>query len=234
MIRTIIVDDEEHAVESLEILLKRYCPDIEVIASASNILTAIREINVKKPDLVFLDVSMPSGSGFDLLDALVEINFQFIFVTAFEKYAIDALRRHALDYLIKPVDFTELQHAVEQVKQKLSTSVHATPLLSTHLCVPVVDGIEFISYDEIIHLEAEGNYVKIHTTAEKPVIISRTLKDLETKLSPKVFIRCHRSFIINLTKIKRYNKADGGSLTLSNGAQIPLSSGKKDDFLGYL
>ncbi len=235
MIRSIIVDDEEHAIESLEILLKKYCPDIQVVASSNNVLDAIRQINLKKPQLAFLDVSMPSGSGFDLLDALVEINFQFVFITAYEKYAIDALRRNALDYLIKPVDFTELQNAVEKVRQKLAASAQVNnPLMSTHLCVPVVDGIEFISYDEIICLEAEGNYVKIHTNATKPVVISKTLKDLEVKLSPQIFIRCHRSFIVNLSKIKKYNKGDGGSLTLSNGAQIPLSPGKRDDFLGYL
>lgn len=234
MIRTIIVDDEEHAIESLEILLKKYCPDVQVVGTSSNVLDSIRKINLHKPQLVFLDVSMPSGSGFDLLDALVEINFQFIFITAFEKYAIDALRRNALDYLIKPVDFTELRNAVEKVKQTLAASAQVNPLLNSHLCVPVVEGIEFISYDEIIYLEAEGNYVKIHTTTNKPVVIAKTMKDLEAKLSPQVFIRCHRSFIVNLNKIKRYNKGDGGSLTLSNGVQIPLSPGKRDDFLGYL
>ncbi|NUO02552.1 MAG: response regulator transcription factor [Saprospiraceae bacterium] len=234
MIRTMIVDDEEHAIENLEILLKKYCPDVQVVDTSQNILDGIRKINMQKPHLVLLDVSMPSGSGFDLLDALVEVNFQFIFITAFEKYAIDALRRNALDYLIKPVDFTELQNAIEKVKQKLAANPQVNSLMGTHLFVPVTDGIEFINYEEIIYLEAEGNYVKIHTADNKPVVMSKTLKDLEYKLPSRIFIRCHRSYIVNRNKIKKYNKGDGSSLTLSNGAQIPLSSGKKDDFLGYL
>lgn len=241
MIRAIIVDDEHHAIESLQILLEKYCPDVQVVSSSSTVLDAIGQINRHKPQLVFLDVSMPTGSGFDLLDALVEINFQFVFVTAFEQYAINALRRNALDYLIKPVDFTELRNAVQKVQQKISDHAQKTnenaqvgALMNTHLCVPVVDGIEFISYNDIIHLEAEGNYVKIHTTTSKPVIIAKTLKELESKLSSLIFIRCHRSYIVNLSKIKKYNKTDGGSLTLANGAQIPLSPNKREEFMHYL
>ncbi len=235
MIRSIIVDDEDHAIESLAILLKKYCPEIEVIDSATNILDAIKKINRHKPDLVFLDVSMPSGSGFDLLDTLGEIHFQFIFVTAFENYAINALRRNALDYLIKPIDATELKNAISKVNLNTTTTNHISALSNTRLCLPVADGVEFVQYDEIIHLEAEGNYVKIHTTTHKnPIIIAKTLKELESKLSTQFFIRCHRSHIVSIQKIRKYNKADGGHLVLSNGNHVPLSGSRKIDFTDFI
>jgi len=235
MIRSIIVDDEDHAIESLEILIKRYCPEVEVVDSATNILDAIKKINRHKPELVFLDVSMPSGSGFDLLDALGEIRFQFIFVTAFEQYAIDALRRSALDYLIKPIDFMELKNAISKINLSAGSTNQLDALSNTRLCLPVADGVEFVNYDEIIHLEAVGNYVKIHTTSHKnPIIVSKTLKELEAKLSTRFFIRCHRSHIVSMHKIKKYNKTDGGYLILSNGNIVPLSGRRKVDFTDYI
>lgn len=242
MIRSIIIDDEIDARESLRLLLDRYCPTVDVVASCDGPEEGIIRIQQKKPDLVFLDIQMPSMSGFDLLKKVDHSHFHTIFVTAYDQYAIKAIRFSALDYLLKPIDVEELTAAVQRVnslledppQKDLSDLFHNVKNQfgkSDKLAVPTSSGLTFIDLQEIIYCKADGSYTQLYLKGEKTIIVSKKLKDFSNILDPGIYCRVHHSAIINLNHIEAYVKGDGGYAIMSNGDHIDISRRKKEEFM---
>lgn len=243
MIRTLIVDDEQAARESIENYLGKYCPDVEVLAKAENITEAAELIRKHNPDLLFLDVEMPFGNAFDLLERLGRIDFQIIFVTAFSQYAIQALNLSAAWYLMKPVDIDELIEAVEKVKenmQKKKENLHARVLVENiqavqkqeqKVVLPLLDGFEVVPMKSVIRCQANDNFTDFFLEDGSQRLICRTLKFYEEVLSPYDFLRVHKSHLINLQYVTRYKKGKGGQVYLKDGSVVDVSAGKKSQLL---
>ena len=245
MIHAIIVDDEPHSYKTMETLLKRYCPEVSVVATCTNGIEALDAIGRLKPDLVFLDVEMPKMNGFEMLEQLHEINFHLIFVTSYDAYALKAIRFSAIDYLLKPVDREELQKAVqkvinrmvaplpEQLKIILEKMKHPSRT-SAKIALPSMEGLQMIPVETIISCEANDNYTTLTLRNNKKIIVSCTLKVIEELLEDHSFLRVHRSFLVNLDEVEKYIKADGGYLVMSDGSHIYISKNKKDELLKKL
>jgi two-component system, LytTR family, response regulator len=243
MLRTIIVDDEPKNVRILTKLLTDYCSDVKIIATAGNATEAAEIIEEIKPDLVFLDIEMPNGNAFDLLDKFATINFQIIFITAFESYSLKAFKYSALDYLLKPVSIEELQHAVEKAKsnaQNKDINLQVKSLLQNvgksnggkqKIALHTLDGLEFVLLEEIIRLEAKGSYTVFSINNKKQIIASKSIRFYEEILSEEIFFRVHNSHIINLDFIKKYHKGRGGYIELEDGTNIEVATRRKNDFL---
>jgi two-component system, LytTR family, response regulator len=241
MLKTILVDDENMAIQTLQMILKDYCPDIEVAGIAKSPLEAIKLINQTHPDLVFLDIEMPNGTGFDVLEAIPERNFDVVFVTAYNHYALKAIKFSAADYILKPIDIEEIIQTVGKIKQRRNQS-GATPLdISTLLmnmkhaspkkiAVPTSNGTEFISIDEILYLTADRSYCQIFLTEKRNLLVSKSLSELEIILPNDSFFRIHKSHTVNLNFVKKHIKTDGGIAELSDGTKLYIARGKKDDF----
>lgn len=238
-IRAIIVDDEEGARDVLENLLKRFCPEVELIAKCNNVLQAVDAINNENPDLVFLDIEMPNYSGFEIVNFFKEINFEIIFVTAYDQYAIKAFEIAAIDYLLKPIDIERLKNAVARVvlqknieQQSQRLSILSNTLESKQLKNIVITDKgqqHIVSIDSIIAIEAQESYCTIHTN-DKTFIASKNLKHFETILENiPHFFRVHKSWLVNKNFIKHYSKSDL-SIQLSNGLITKLSKYKKAEF----
>ena len=241
MIKAIIVDDEHKSVKTLDLMLKEYCPDVEVIGFAHSAIEGAKEIMSKNPDLVFLDVEMTGGTGFDLLESLPERNFNVIFVTAHNHYALKAIKFHAIDYILKPLDVEELKAAVSNfiLKKKENKNIPSEiERLIDHLkiqrvkkiSVPTSNGTEFISVDEILYLTAERSYCKILFTNNKSILVSKSLNEIEELLPYEKFFRIHKSHTVNLSYVKKHIKTDGGVVELSDGTKLYISRSKKDEF----
>jgi two-component system LytT family response regulator len=227
MIRVIIVDDEHLAIENLQIILNSIDKNIEIVSTASNVVSAVHEINKHNPDLVFLDIKMPTGSGFDVLEKVKEVNFKFVFVTAFDEYALKALKNQAFDYLIKPVSKSDLALTIQNFKRKFhSEDVHS--MNPDQLVVRLAGSIEIIKIKDIEFLKAESNYTTIHLFDSSKIVLSKTLKSLESSLDPNVFLRCHHSYIVNKNYIQKFISKDGGFVILASNSEIPVSVRKKN------
>jgi two-component system, LytTR family, response regulator len=243
MIRALIIDDEEHGIKSLELLLEKFCPDIKVVASSSDPRKSIELINDFHPEIVFLDIYMPELNGFDLLERLSFRDFHLIFTTAYREYALKALKANAFDYLLKPIDYEELQKAVGKVKQKLSNNHKINELLqimnesmdSKHLKVmlPTKNSIESVLSNEIAYIEAQSNHSLVVLVSKLNHTTLKSLKEYEELLckDEQRFFRIQNSFIINLNEVVRYTKEDGGFVTMSDGKKIPISKFVKKEFL---
>jgi len=245
MLNAIIVDDEAHSYKTLDALLKRYCPEVNVIAISANgadALNAIRELN---PDLVFLDVEMPKMNGFEMLEQLPSVNFHLIFVTSYDAYALKAIRFSAIDYLLKPVDREELQRAVQKVVKRMEAplpeqlkiileKIQHPSASSNKIALPTMEGLQMIPIESIISCEANDNYTTLMLKNNKKIVVSCTLKTIEELLEDHSFLRVHRSFLVNLDEVEKYVKADGGYLVMSNAAQIYISRNKKEELLKKL
>lgn len=238
-LRAILVDDEESARDVLQNLLLRFCPDVELIAKCENVLQAVEVINKEKPDLVFLDIEMPNYAGYEIARFFKEIDFEIIFVTAYDQYAIRAFEIAAIDYLLKPVDIDRLKLAVARVKTQKNTEQQAQrlALLSNTLESKQLRNIvvsdkgqqNIIPIESIIAIEAQESYCVIHST-DKKIVASKNLKHFETILETlPQFIRVHKSWIVNKECIKQYSKSDL-SIQLSNGLTTKLSKYKKAEF----
>lgn len=242
MIRSIIIDDEEDARVSLQLLLKKFCPEVEILAICPGPYAGLEAIAAHQPDLVFLDVQMPHMSGFDLLEKINTPRFQTIFVTAHDKYAIKAIRFSALDYLLKPVDVDELVSAIARLSRESteeSTNDYNGVLHNVRhrmgqdgkLAIPTSEGMAFINIRDIIHCEADGSYTRLHVSDRKAMIVSKKLKDFENILDANAYCRVHHSSIINLDHVDRYVKGEGGYVVMSNGQHVDISRRKKDEFM---
>ena len=243
-LKAIIVDDEEAARVSLQKLLEWNAPEVEVLDLCPGVDAAIRSIRKKDPDLVFLDIEMPVKNGFDLLQEIGQITFEVIFVTAYDQFAIEAFKRHALAYILKPVDEDELKAVVDRAKRHTHDPLNEETLLQLFetlqvqqpgfkkIAIPTMDGLELIKVDEILRCTSEGNYTYIHQADSDPLLVSRTLKDIEEMLSQyKKFVRVHHSHLVNLFYVKRYQKGKGGNLVMDDDTIIPVSRSRKDALL---
>lgn len=241
MIKAIIVDDEEHSRQTIQNYLNRYCPQVKVLAQAKNIKEAKVLINKLDPELCFLDVEMPFGNAFDLLEQLEEVNFETIFVTAFNEYAIKALNFSASYYLLKPLDIDELIVAVERVEEQITQKKEAfhTKILvenmnnankqSQKIVLPLIDGFEVVRMNEIVRCKANDNFTDIYTIDGDKKTICRTLKFYEELLSEFNFVRTHKSHLVNLDYVKQYRKA--GEIVMEDGSMVELSNTRKQEFL---
>lgn len=238
----IIIDDESSSRNSLRQKLKSYCPDIEIVDICENGEDGIASIKLNNPDIVFLDVEMPRMNGFVMLQQLEQRNFELIFTTAYDHYAIRAIRECALDYLVKPIEIKLLMDAVERVQKKRELpapdqriEVLLQNLLAAknnhRIAIPSLEGLQFVETSEIIFVEAESNYSFITLQSGPRITVSKTLKDFEELLPSVCFIRIHHSYIINKDHIKKYLKGDGGQVLMSNGKLLDVARRKKDDFL---
>jgi len=241
MLTAIIIDDESKGRIALRQKLQDYCPMVEILGEASDGAEGIVLIEKLKPQILFLDIEMPRMDGFEMLRQIEHKDFHIIFTTAYDQYAIKAIKYAAFDYLLKPVDIEELKAAVDKAHQrttqltskKLETLEHNLQSLQTlnKLAIPTLEGYLFFDISHIIHLEAQSNYTAIYFTDYPKLIASRTLKDFEDLLPSEIFFRPHHSHIINLNYIKRYIKGDGGQIEMQNGNFVTVARRKKDEFL---
>ncbi len=247
MIKTIIVDDEPHCIDHLTRMIRQHCPaTIQLSGTFDNISDAAKGIQQLQPELVLLDVQLQDNTGFDLLTQLPVINFQTIFTTAYEKYAVEAFRFSAMDYLLKPVESAGLVRAIQKVaafqeKDKLMQQLevlymHLQPERHSNkkITIPTLNGLEFLSVNEIIRCQAESNYTQIFLKGKPPLVVTRSLKEFETLLEPYGFFRIHHSHLINLYCIKKYQKGKGGFAVLDDGSEIEVSTRRKEAFLQKL
>ncbi|MEO8148103.1 MAG: LytTR family DNA-binding domain-containing protein [Bacteroidia bacterium] len=243
MIRALIVEDEKRSAMLLEKLLKEFCLQVEVIGICHDVSAAIEKINSLKPDLVFLDIEMQSETGFDLLKKFNEINFAVIFTTAYEKYALRAIKFSAIDYLMKPIDVEELKCAVskaEKQHQKNSVQNNFDVLLhnlqnknsdSQKIALSTAEGLHLINVTDIYYCESDGPYTTFHLKHAKPIIISKHLKEYEELLTPFNFFRIHNSYLINMRELKKYIRGDGGQVEMNEGTLLNVSKSRKDDLV---
>ena len=240
-LNSIIVEDEETSREILKNYLNKYCPNIKIIGEASNVEEALVLIRNNDLDLVFLDVEMPFGNAFDLLDKVGDINFETVFVTAYNHYAIDALNAHASYYLMKPISIDQLIKAVDYVTEiKLKEDalqdqvlVPRTNNIHGKITIPQQDGFEVLETSDILYCKADDNYTEIFLNTNKKKLVSKTLKYFEDALSNSSFARVHKSYLVNVNEITKYVKGKGGSVVLSNGKEIMVSASKKANLLSY-
>lgn len=243
-IRSILVDDEAGNRENLRSLLESYCPQIEIIAEADSAVSAMDVIQEHKPQLLFLDIEMPNGNGFDLLSRLDRIDFEIIFVTAFNQYALKAIKFCALDYILKPIDILDLKSAVQKAEKRIweqnqsqSWQVFLDNQKSQHnpkIALPTGNQIDYIPIAEIIRCRGEGNYTHFHLQSGKALMVSKTLKEFEELLKEHRFLRVHQSHLINIRFVKSYVKSDGGYLRMEDQSEIPISRQRKEYVLGRL
>lgn len=250
MITTVLVDDDANLRKGMKALLEKYAGDMKIVGEAEAVDDAIAVISRTRPQVVFLDIQLAEGTGFDILEKLTEtmgkISFQVVFITAHEQYAIKAFRFSALDFLLKPVDPEELQKVVEKIKatvQKSESFEHIELLLENirkkadnfkRIALSTSDGIHLFNINEIIRCAAEDNYTTFYLKNGKTILISKTLKEYEDMLSGHGFERIHQSHLINLDYLKSYIKKDGGYVIMADNSHLPISQRKKERLQDYL
>lgn len=241
-LKCVIIDDEPGNIVTLEELIKAYCPALSIEGTAQNIIAGEQIIEMCKPDLVFLDIEMPFGNAFDLLDKLTPVKFEVIFITAFNDYAIKAFKYAALDYILKPVNIDELKAAVKKTMQRveekningrissLLTNLKPENLAVQKIGLPTRDGFCFEEVNNIMYLKAEGSYTHVFIDRKRKEVVSRSLREFEDILPDANFCRVHHSFIVNINFIKKYFKGRGGYIEMLDGATIEVAIRKKEDF----
>ena len=247
MIEAVVVDDERKGRELLVKILQTYCNDIEVVGQAETANQAYEVISATKPKLVFLDIEMPNGTGFDLLKMFAKIEFDIIFTTAYDHYAIKAIKYAAIDYLLKPIDIDELQEAVFKVQNKVNQETKGQPenievLLSAltnanlvkKIAIPDQEGVAIVEISDIIRCQADSNYTLIFLKDGSKLVSTKTLKEYNNLLDEAVFKRVHNSFLININHIKKYIKGDGGQVVMSDDSIVEVSRRRKNDLLDAL
>ncbi len=242
--KVLIIDDEKRTRDMIAKMIDSFGFDIECFPIGENVQSGIQAIHEIQPDLVMLDIQMPDGTGFDLLNSLEERNFEVIFVTAFEEYALKAIKFSALDYVLKPIDSDELRRSLtkaietidkrvdskqlETLNHNIQSSTRKKLVLKTHESVHIVD------LDNIIRCEADRNYTSFFLNDGKKILVSKTLKEYETLLSGSQFYRVQQSHLVNLNYVNRFDKKNGGSVVMKDGSEVPLSPAKKDMFFKVL
>lgn len=243
MIRTLIIDDEIKSQTTLNKLIEKYCFEVEVVGFANNVKTGIEAINKLMPDLVFLDISMPDGDGFEVLKAVENRNFDLVFTTAFNDYAIKAFQYSALHYLLKPINYKELQDAVSRyqknhkdinLNEKLQILYDTFNNHHKKIVLPTLNGLKMVELDQIVYCCADGSYTNFHIQNEEPLMVSKTLSKFEEILPSELFCRVHSKNLVNLNYVQQYVKGRGGRVLLSDGSELDVSEGKKSEFLKKL
>ncbi|CAN5352388.1 LytTR family DNA-binding domain-containing protein [soil metagenome] len=244
IIKCIIVDDEVRARNGLKKLIENYCVRIEVLGMADSVANARVLIAETKPDLVFLDIDMPGGDGFDLLEQIDDMTFEVIFATAYDQFALKAIKFSALDYLLKPIDLEELISAVEKMHQKLGqkpnnekySSLKANIAQKTleRMALPSSDGLTFVSIKDVVRLQSDGSYTVFHIAGSKCILVAKTLGEYEEILAENGFFRTHHSHIININRIQKYVRGRGGYVVMDDGSSVDVSARRKDEFLALM
>jgi two-component system LytT family response regulator len=242
VLRTIIIDDEKHIRESLSKMLKEHCPHVKLMGVASGVKSGLEAIRKYNPDLILLDIKMKDGTGFDLLEKIDNVSFKVIFITAYDQYAIKAFRFSALDYLLKPVNSVELKEAVDkaeelnlkEVKTKLDTltgNLNTEDQSKKKIILKTFENVYLVRVGDIIYAESDNRYTTIYLESGEKVIVSQVLKHYQEMLEEYGFFRVHKSYLINLECIHRFEKADGGYLILSQGTRVPVASRKREELM---
>ncbi|ELR71317.1 response regulator [Fulvivirga imtechensis AK7] len=242
-LRVVIVEDEKHSRETLKNLLMEFCENIDIVGFGGTVSEAVETIRKSFPDLVFMDIELQTGTGFDVLKELENLNFEVIFTTAFEHYAIKAIKFSSIDYLLKPIDIEELQNAVEKARERkdikertqqlqlLMKNIGNIPSDKKKICLATSGGLEFINLQDIIFCEADGSYTNFYIAPDKRLTVSKNLKEYEYLLVDHNFMRVHNSYLINLFEVKRFVKSDGGYILMNNEKQVSISQNKREEFL---
>jgi len=242
-LKVLVVDDEPRSQRVLTAYLKEYCPNVNILGIAGDIPEAVDAIRTHKPELVFLDIEMPGENGFQLLEYFDEPDFMIVFVTAYQEYALKAFRSSALDYLLKPVEIANLVQAVNKARELRELKANSKQQLDTlranlnaeqttrRLALPVSDGYIFVLVEDIICLAANGSYTTVHITEKKPLLISKKLYQLAEMIAHPDMFKPHRSYFINLNHVQQYIRRDGGYIIMDNELQVPLATGRKEDFM---
>ncbi len=239
--KILIIDDEVHCIDILSKLLKKLAPDFEIVGTASNGKEGLELIKKLQPEAVFLDIQMPVMGGIEMLENCDSLNFKLVFTTAYNEYAIKAIKLNAIDYLLKPLDKTELSECIEKLRTDPQQGIEKEQIsnlkkssgsqLQETIALSTQKGLIFINASEIMLLEADSSYTNVYLEDESKLLISKTMLHFEEILDEKKFFRPHKSYLINLKFIKQYIRGDGGEIIMKNGMNIPLSRTKKDEFL---
>ena len=249
MIKAVIIEDEKKSAEALAQLLQKNCPDITILGKAENVMEGIDLVSKLHPELVFLDVMMPDGTGFDVLEKLSDLKFDVIFTTATDKFAVKAIKYSALDYLLKPIDAEELINSVKKISERTSSRIGGTneenlrSLLEnvrqnenqfSKITLPTGQAYEIVFIKDIIRCEANDNYTNVYLAGGKKFLVNGTLKHYEDLLPESDFIRVHHSHLINMNHMVRFLKEDGGHAVMSDGSKVEVSRRKREEFLNKL
>jgi two-component system, LytTR family, response regulator len=251
--RAIIIDDEINSIKALSMLLKKCCPDLTAITecpTAQQGIDTLRRLNSGEDNLVLLDIEMPFMNGFELLQQIQEVNFELIFITAYNQYAIDAFKFNAVDYLLKPVSAIDLSAAIRRVMQRMSKKLSLDqiaqllasvqppsaprPRHPAKIALPSLDGIQYFSPDEIVRCEAKNNYSLFIFKTHAPLLVSRNLREYEDMLTPHHFLRVHKSHLVNLQYVRKYLRGEGGQLIMEDGATVDVARNRKEEVLQRL
>lgn len=244
MKKVLIIDDENRTRQLIANMIDSFGYDVETIPDGENVESGIEAIKKHKPDIVFLDIQMPDGTGFDVLRSIQDKNFEVIFITAHEEFAIKAIKFSALDYLLKPVDPTELEAALKKAlnaidEKKENSQFEAlqkniNPHEKRRLVLKTQESVHVVDLDEIIRCEADRNYTSFFLTGNRKILVSKTLKEYETLLSGHNFLRVQQSHLININFVDRYDKKNGGAVVMKDGSEVPLSPAKREIFFQRL
>jgi two-component system LytT family response regulator len=236
MLKAVIIDDEKNAVTAMEIAIKEYCPEVEIVGTALSAKDGMKEIQNKNPDIVFVDIEMPQMTGLEMIEQFGSRKFEVVFVTAYNQFAIKAFKVNAMDYLLKPINIVELINAVKKIAERIEGKQNVSFVqeeklkmaLAGKLTLPTATGSEYINIKDIIRIEADGSYSKVYTVDTKVRLVTKNLKSLETSLEGESFFRCHNSHLINLVYIKKFTPTkDKGFLEMIDNNSIPVARSVK-------
>ncbi|AXY72850.1 DNA-binding response regulator [Paraflavitalea soli] len=234
-ISAVIIEDEPNNLENLQAILTNWCPAVQVVGTAATVAEAIAVINTQQPQLLFLDIQLEDRSGFEVLKGLDHLDFEVVFVTAYDQYGIQAIKFSALDYLLKPIDIRELQQAVEKAREKIMAKQHNGNLENLlnfvrrsgidmpRIALPTLQETRYVKVNEILRCEASNNYTNFHLRSGETILVCKTLKEFAELLKPYDFHRTHQSHLVNLPYVKSLLREDGGVLLMEDGAKVPVS-----------
>jgi two-component system LytT family response regulator len=243
MIRTVVIEDEEHSRKMLKAMLREHCRQLNVVGDADSVKTGLAAIVEERPELVFLDIELQSETSFEILERLPEINFELVFTTAFDHYALKAIKFCAIDYLLKPIDLNELKIAVSKAEKRLNreylnknlevllNNIRSSSQNNHRIALSTMEGLLFVNVNDIIYCESSGPYTHFIFKHAEKIVTSKHLKEYEDLLSGYDFFRIHKSYLVNLHEIKKYIRGEGGQLIMSNGASLSVSKQRKEGFL---
>lgn len=237
MLKIIIIDDEPHAITVISSIVNNYTKGLKIVTTAEDVDEGVEVIQKHKPDILLLDINLPSGTGFDILKKLDNTNFKLVFITAYDQYAIQAFKYSAFDYILKPVNPEELIEVLDKAKTEIQQTDNSAqlqvllenmqkPQRDKKIILKTLDSIFIESPENVIYCKSDNNYTEFHIT-DKKVLVSNTLKHYENTLDSSIFVRCHQSYLVNMMHVTKFDKRDGGFLVMSNNKQIPVSASKK-------